>query len=81
MFPTGLSLNSLGNDNFQPAMDYSDSQNAILFDYLKQYVEYWDTLIHEEGLSISDSDLINEAMNKDIRVAALRGERMGWAQK
>lgn len=77
MFPTGLSLNSLGNDNFQPAMDYSDSQNAILFDYLKQYVEYWDTLIHEEGLSISDSDLINEAMNKDIRVAALRENGLG----
>lgn len=77
MFPTGLSLNSLGNDNFQPATNYSDSQNAILFDYLKQYVEYWDTLIHEEGLSISNADLINEAMNKDIRVAALRENGLG----
>lgn len=77
MFPTNLSLETISNNNFKPTNNYKDSQNSMLFDYLKRYVEYWDNLIHEEGADISDFDLINEAMNKDLRVMVLRENGLG----
>ena len=77
LFPTGLSLEQNSDNNFNPTSNPEESQNHLLFSYLKKYVNYWDNLIHEEGANISDEDLIRSALYKDARAEALKSFGLG----
>lgn len=79
LFPTTLSLNldeDLSTDTnpiFKPSKGVKDSQNSIMFDFLRRYTEYWDSLIHQEGLDRKDDDsILSEVLYKDDRVAQLK---------
>lgn len=77
--PTKLSL-QLNNSNddkkavFNTTQKRSESQNDMLGNYLLSFVDSLDKVINNGGLAVPDNEVVESALNKDIRLARLAND-------
>lgn len=56
---------------FKVARDRESSQNNIIGEYLKNYIQSLDRIINEDGLGLTDAQVINLALDKDTKLTEL----------
>lgn len=77
--PTKLSLqlnNSTDNKKaaFNTTQKKDESQNDLIGNYLLSFVDSLDRVINNGGLAIPDNEVVESALNKDIRLARLAND-------